>query len=163
MSFFKDGCLTQTTSKEFGIRDDVPNQPAIVDEGNNETWLAHVNNNDELQLGFYAIDNCIVFNNENGNKYSTCDAAIKHENQQLFFIELKDRKSSGWLSKATSQLKSTLDLYKEYETSLTDRIECYVCNPQRPSAPASALGLLKSFKQETGYKLNVNHQISIQK
>lgn len=163
MSFFKEQCLSLVNSKEFGILDDIPNQPAYVDEENKKAWLAQVNNKDEIQLKFYAIDNCIIFldENKNKNKKSTCDAAIKAENQQLLFIELKDRRSSGWLSKATSQLKSTLDLYKEHETNLMARIECYVCNPQRPSAPTSMLNTLKSFKKDTGHKLNVSHKINI--
>lgn len=163
MSFFKEQCLTLISSKKFGILDDVPNEPASVNETNNDKWLACVNNEYAAQLEFYAIDNCIVFYDEKNNKKSTCDAAIKYENKQLYFIELKDRKSSGWLSKAASQLKSTLDLYSNNEDSLADNIECYVCNPQRPSAPTSALSVLKSFRQTTGYKLNVNYNVNIQK
>lgn len=162
MTFFKSQCVTRVDFKEFGIRDDLPNQPACVDEVNKEQWLAHVNNEHGLSLDFYAIDNCIIYQHENGNKKSTCDAAIKIENKQLYFIELKDRRSSGWLSKATNQLKSTLKLYRDNEISLVNKIECYVCNPQRPSAPSSTLGLLKKFRRDTGCNLNVSHKVNIQ-
>lgn len=162
MSFFKEQCLTLINSNKFGILDDIANEPASVSKTNNDQWLACVHNENSAQLAFYAIDNCIIFYDEKNNKKSTCDAAIKHENQQLYFIELKDRKSKGWLSKATSQLKSTLVLYRNNEYSLADNIECYVCNPQRPSAPISALSILKKFRKNTGCKLHVNHNIKIQ-
>lgn len=163
MSFFTSECLTRVTNQEFGIRDDKPNQPAYVDSAiqNKAYWLASVNNPQALNLEFYAIDNCIIYENIQNEKESTCDSAIQYKNEQLYFIELKDRKSSGWLGKAAKQLKNTLSLYKQNQANPANKIECYVCNPQKPSAPTSNLSYLKSFKQETGYKLNVSVQINI--
>lgn len=161
MSFFDSKCLERTISENFGLCDDKQNQPAYVDTQDKSKWIAEIINPAGLSLEFYAIDNCLVFTSKNNNKVSTCDAAIKVKGSKLYFIELKQRKSKGWIGQARKQLKSTLELYRSIEQQPIESIICCACNSQRPSAPTSNLSSLREFKKETGCKLLVQAKISI--
>lgn len=160
MALLKDDCLTVTNCPLFGICDDVENSPAYIDQENAEKWIATVINGEKECLNFYAIDHCAVFYREENKKISTCDAALQR-GDNLMFIELKNRKGRGWLSKASAQLKSTLDLYKAHQSNQTENIVCYAANLMRPSAPSSSIGARKAFKEETGFTLKVSTEIRV--
>lgn len=162
MSFFDSKCLKAINLAEFGLCDDKENQPAYIDTQDKSKWIAEIINPASLAVDFYAIDNCLCFEGENNNKISTCDAAIKIEERKIYFIELKQRKSKGWISKVKKQLKSTLDLYRRFDPQPTEHIICCASNSQRLSAPTSNLGSLRDFKQETGCKLLVQAKITLE-
>lgn len=162
MSFFDSKCLKEINLAEFGLCDDKENQPAYIDTQDKSKWIAEIINPVSLDVEFYAIDNCLLFENKNNNKISTCDAAIKIEESKLYFIELKRRKSKGWIGKAKKQLKSTLELYRRFDPQPIEHIICCASNSQRPSAPTSNLSSLRDFKQETGCKLLVQAKITLE-
>lgn len=161
MSFFNKNCLTKINNTKFWIKDDKPNQPAYLTTNEPEKREVKVTNKETLDLEFYAIDYCIIFRNERDLKESTCDAALKHKDDFIFFLELKNRTYSGWLSKAIKQLENTLSLYNKSEVHRAKNIKCFVCNTQRPRATESCKGLLAKFKMQNNCMLEVSHTITI--
>ncbi|GLR64381.1 hypothetical protein [Marinospirillum insulare] len=164
MSFFKDKCLTLVSAEEFGVCDK-NDSPAFVDFENKVDWIAVVKNTSALELSFYAIDKCIVYTKADGGVISSCDAAIKIPNNKVLFIELKERRYSGWISSGIEQLKSTLQLYKQYEANLASETLCYLSNSLRPKVPRSRVretaALKQEFKLSTGSELKLEALITI--
>jgi len=159
--FYNNKCCDFIRDARFGICDDVPNSPAYWDIHNHGKWIAIVNNVDSKDLHLYAIDNCLIFRDDKNNKESTCDAALKVSDDFLCFVELKERRSQGWLVKAVSQLQNTLNIYHKLERKPVGRIECYVSNSLRPKAPQSTLNVVRSFKNDTGLVLKIDVQIDV--
>lgn len=164
MGFFKDECLSLVKTKEFGICDQQDGR-AYVDTADVKSWIAKVENPSGSEVQFYAVDNCIIYQNAEGGRISSCDAAIKVTTNKLLFVELKERKYSGWISTGIAQLESTLQLYKQYETNQAGEIICYLSNSLRPKVPKSRVraiaDLREKFKQSTGADLRIEVTINI--
>ncbi len=164
-------CTCVTNSNIFGLCDDPhpSTNPAYIQHHDQNDWIATVYNIDRYDVTFKAVDNCVELLRDNGDLESRCDGFLKYNNDTLIFVELKDRDSSGWLSKGREQLTITLEKFAENH-NVNNYIlkEAFVCNKQRPIALTGINIEVQKFKDDTstiltntGLLLKVDRNISI--
>jgi hypothetical protein len=167
INFFDAGCKTESNRVKFGLCDDPPNPPlpdtpAYIDEHDSSKWIGIANNPTTKDVDFYAIDNCVTILKADGvSNESRCDGLLHFDNT-ILFVELKMRGSSGWLSKARSQLTITIGKFEE-DNNLTDfdKVEAYACNGLKPSANQGNNIELQKFKDDTGLIMYAQQDIHI--
>jgi hypothetical protein len=102
IDFFNNNCTESARNdKYFGLCDDEDTSektPAYSDIDNLENWISTVKNDDEIEVIFTPIDNCLIIKKV-GTKddESTCDGMLTFENK-IFLVELKN-KTKEWISK----------------------------------------------------------------
>jgi hypothetical protein len=163
INFFQVACKTQSKEVSFGLCDKPPpaKDPAYIDEHNTADWIATVNNPTEKIVDFYAVDHCVTIVRPNGEEESRCDGFLHHDNN-LAFVELKDRASSGWLVKGLNQLTTTLQIFEaNHDLTAFDKIEVIVANKQRPFSNSGMQAELEKFKDNTGLVFEVKATITI--
>jgi hypothetical protein len=150
-------CGSVTNNNTFGLCDDPPpsTNPAYIQHHNQNDWIATVQNIAGHDVTFKAVDNCVELLRPNGDLESRCDGFLKYNNDTLVFVELKDRDSSGWLSKGREQLTITIEKFTENH-NVNNYIlkEAYVCNKQRPLALTGINIEVQKFKDATANILN---------
>jgi len=149
-------CGTQTNNSTFGICDDPPplKEPAYIQEFRPIDWIAEVTNISEKRVVFKAIDNCVPVYRPNGELESRCDGLLVCENE-IIFIELKDRNSARWLSKGRDQITVTVENFiKNHNQNDYNWKVAYVCNKQRPFAASGINTEMEKFKNDTALLLN---------
>jgi len=164
INFFDGACRTKSNNDRFGLCDDPPpsERPAYIDESEQTKWIGKVINPANNEVNFYAIDNCVEILKEDGaSKESRCDGMLHFDNS-LLFIELKMRGSSGWLTKARSQLTNTIDKFQR-DNNLTDfdKVEAYACNGLKPFANQGNNTELQKFKDDTGLMMYAQQDITL--
>ncbi len=106
INFFDLHCKFTSTKRKFGLCDE--SASAYIDEearNKNDKWIAEIRNPNEIQVDFYAIDNCIEIKKANGDMESRCDGMLYY-NKTLIFVELKNREASvGGLKKEPSNFQ----------------------------------------------------------
>jgi len=163
INFFDLNCSSVSNEKLIGICDDPPplRTPAYLDLNNRNNWIAIVNNISEKDFSFHAIDNCIEILRADGSIDSRCDGLLKVEND-LIFVELKNRASSGWLSKGRNQITNTINLFKIYHNiNDFDDIKAYVVNKQRPYSNTIHFSEIQKFRSDTNLILRIKQEIVI--
>jgi hypothetical protein len=164
VDFFDPKCVSRTNKKIFGICDDPPpsEEPAYLDHTDDTKWIAWVDNEQEKDVTFTAIDGCIDIRRHGGDKESSCDGMLVYDTT-LAFVELKDRDSGRWLGKAKDQLQVTIEVFKA-TVGLGHYTHGYgyVVNRQRPSFHAASPVLAEKFKDDTGFVLVVADVIRIE-
>jgi hypothetical protein len=165
INFFEDTCKSVSSQLYFGLCDDPPpaTSPAYIKEEENEpsNWIATVFNDAEKEVAFYAIDHCITIIRPNGDEESRCDGMLEHNNN-LAFVELKNRATNGWLKKGCEQLTTTINIFSaNHDTTIYDKIEAYVSNKQRPLSYAGNATQIQKFKDDTGLILRVKADIQV--
>ncbi len=163
MNFFVPRCQTSTNAALFGICDDPPppSNPAYIDTIDHSKWIATVENANQKELIFIAIDNCIEIFRTDGSMDSRCDAMIVYQDK-IIFIELKDRQSSGWLSKGELQLKNIIGIFAaNYDLAAYTSKTAYVSNKSRPNFQSGQMTRIEKFKDDTGFILKVSTTITL--
>lgn len=161
VNFFKNACVTNSSSKEFGLCDDIPNNPAYINEKDKLKWIGVVKNPDQKYAQFYAIDNCLGLKRANGDLESSCDGVLKESNN-LIFVELKERKSGSWFGDGRKQLTNTINIFKaNHDMSKFSNITAHVCNNLKPSANSGRAVAIQMFKDDTGFILKDEVEIII--
>lgn len=163
INFFDNLCKTNSNNIKFGICDDPPpsENAAYIDEENDSKWIAIVNNSKNKEVDFFAIDNCVNILRADGNKESRCDGMLKYE-ENIIFVELKMRGSSGWLTKASSQLSITINKFQEDNNLANyESVEAYACNSLKPMSNQGNNIQLQKFKDETGIIMYAQQEINI--
>lgn len=156
-------CKRTTTDKSFGLCDDPSPStlPAYIDTSNESKWIAQVINYASKEITFKAIDNCVPIFRNNDELENRCDGMLIFDND-LIFVELKNRAYSGWLSKGREQLINTISSFKDnHDINQYKKIKAYICNKQRPKAISNHFIEMEKFKNATGYILSVNSSIII--
>jgi hypothetical protein len=141
---------------KFGICDDQPplTNPAYLKLHTPDDWIAEISNPNSKQFTFKAIDNCVPVYRTNGELESRCDGMFYYDNN-LAFVELKDRGSSGWLSKGREQLTITItNFIANHDITQYNKVEAFVCNKQKPLAITTNNSEVQKFKDETAALLN---------
>ena len=166
VNFNEKKCQTSSDNKIFGLRDDPPpaNKPAYIDEANGGDWIAVVENENQHQATFTAIDNCVEILRRDGKMQKRCDGMLTH-NSTVIFVELKDRDAHGnaWVEAAIPQLKSSIECFEDtlmadnYKTKLA-----YVSNKQSPRFKTTQQGRMDAFFDETSYVLRIQRRITLQ-
>ncbi len=163
INFFDNLCKTNSNIKKFGICDDPPpsENPAYIDENDNSKWISIVNNPTNKEVQFYAIDNCVSVLRADGSKESRCDGMLNYD-ENIIFVELKMRGSSGWLLKARNQLTITINKFQE-DNNLADynSVEAYACNSLKPLSNQGNSNQIQKFKDDTGLIMYAQQEINI--
>lgn len=166
IDFTKAACITHTNESIFGICDITstePNNknPAYLDFADSDDWIGWVDNPDQKEVEFTAIDGCIEVTREDGSEETRCDCMLTYEDT-IKFIELKDCDGGRWLGKASNQLRKTIEIYED-ELGL-DRFPkryAYIINRQRPNFKSGFASKAQEFDDELGFILRVGQFIKI--
>ncbi|HWQ43004.1 MAG TPA: hypothetical protein VN456_13345 [Desulfosporosinus sp.] len=164
LNFFETDCREPSRRTAiFGICDEQDGTKAYTDASNKERWIATVINNNQRAISFTAIDNCIIILKQGTkDKESSCDGMLTFSNS-LFLVELKKQGTSGWLSKATSQLENTIRLLSATHNLAAFKYKkAYACNKKRPNFTVIDSAEKKAFFERTkGFRLDAQAEIVI--
>lgn len=113
VNFFETNCKEPSRNKkQFGICDDQNGTKAYTDTSDDTKWIAKVTNDNEIDISFTAIDNCIiVYKAGTKEKESSCDGMLTFS-ESLYLVELKVQ-GKDWIPKAKRQLENTIKLITE--------------------------------------------------
>ena len=150
IDFFNNQCQQVSSEKIFGLCDEEGTQkPAYIDVSNQDNWIAEIENEEQKEVYFIAIDNCIEIWRDDGNN--------------LIFVELKDRKlrnASDFLKEAALQLIATINHFKKICDIADYNIKAaYIANKKK--IHRSYVARMEEFQQETGYTLRIENRIKI--
>jgi hypothetical protein len=163
VNFFETDCKEESRNeKQFGICDDQNGTKAYTDPINITNWIAKVKNDNEIDVLFTAIDNCIIVFKEGTNyKESSCDGMLTFA-QSLYLVELKKQGKGGWISDAKGQLENTIKLILENHNLSNFRYKkAFACNRKHPSFTVIDTAERKSFFERTGFRIDVQAEIVI--
>lgn len=115
IDFFNTGAETTVNIEEFGICDEntAPYSCLSFDSVNKRGWIAVIKNPDRVELIHTPVDKCLDLRRTNGELDNRCDSLLYKQKQLVFFIELKERTSSGWVADAVKQLEVTIFHFKQ--------------------------------------------------
>ncbi|MBD2139796.1 hypothetical protein H6F32_20140 [Anabaena sp. FACHB-1237] len=164
INFFDANCQSQTNQPKFGICDDSPSEnPAYINIDDYSKWIAIVENNQEIDVIFTAIDNCIKILRSDGTMDNRCDGMLTYNNN-LIFVELKTRKyrNSVWIKEGVDQLKSTISVFiSNHDLAIYKSIIAYIANSKKPHFQSSQITRMQTFKKETGFRLIIQNTIKL--
>lgn len=164
VNFFETQCKEESRNiKQFGICDDQNGTKAYTDILNRTIWIAEVKNDNEIDVIFTAIDNCIiVFKEGTKDEESSCDGMLTFS-QSLFLVELKKQGTGGWISDAKRQLENTIKLIsKNHDLSNFRYKKAFACNRKHPSFTVIDTAERKSFFERTeGFRIDIQAEIVI--
>ncbi len=163
IDFFQAGCRTESSIKIFGLCDNPPpaTDPAYIDELDTSKWIGEVVKDDELPVAFYAIDHCVEVRRPNNDLAKRCDGILVYRDN-ITFVELKDRGSSGWVSGGRKQLTETILFFKaNHDIGVYSIADARICNKQQPLAVTNIATEIQKLKDDTGLKLIVDRAIKI--
>lgn len=166
IDFLNSQCQSVSNKKLFGLCDEQDNKgPAYIDENNKNNWIVEVENKEQKEVHFVAIDNCIEIRRDDDvtKMEKRCDVWYE---TSIVFVELKDRVSkkntNAWVKAGEKQLKRIIEYFEETKQSnkFTEK-RAYIANKARPIFKESQLQRMKNFKEETGYTLRIENRIKI--
>ncbi len=163
IDFFINRCKSTSNLAEFGLCDDPPpaNNPAYIDEVDDNKWIGIVKNIDTKEVEFIAIDACIDIRKPDGKTESRCDGLICFDNN-LIFVELKSREGGQWFKKGREQLTVTVNTFKaNYNINQYNSVYGNVCNSLRPQSHSGHAANIEQFKDETDLILKGDRIIEI--
>lgn len=160
INFFDERCQQITTEKHFGLIDSEEKTPAEISAVNPENWIAIISNEEQKEVTFTAIDNCIEILRADGNTESRCDCLLQC-NDNLDFIELKEV-SKNWITSGIKQLQKTITIFSEnYELTVFKRKRAFLANRKHPNFQYSHKEVMQKFKNETKFRLIICNEIKI--
>lgn len=164
VNFFETNCKeVSRNDKLFGICDDQNGTKAYTDHINDTNWIAKVKNDNQIDVSFTAIDNCIiVFKEGTKDKESSCDGMLTFD-QSLYLVELKKQGAGGWISDAKRQLENTIKLILEnHDLSNFRYKKAFACNRKHPNFTVIDTAERKSFFERTGgFRIDAQAEIVI--
>jgi hypothetical protein len=164
VNFLKSDCKEPSRKEnQFGICDDQNGTKAYTDTENHSKWIAKVTNDNQIDVSFTAIDNCIIVYKEGiKDKESSCDGMLTF-NQSLYLVELKNQGIGGWISDAKGQLENTIKLISnKHDLSYFRYKKAFACNRKHPNFTVIDTAERKSFFERTkGFRIDVQAEIVI--
>ncbi len=165
VNFFETDCKEKSsrTDKLFGICDDQDGTKAYSDVDDDKKWIAKITNDNDKEISFTAIDNCIiVLKDGTKDKESTCDGMLTFS-QSLYLVELKKQATGGWITDAKGQLENTIKLIAANHNLADFRYKkAYACNRKHPNFTVIDSAERKAFFERTGgFRLDVQAEIAI--
>ncbi|MDB9449440.1 MULTISPECIES: hypothetical protein [Dolichospermum] len=162
INFFKSTCQSQTNQYKFGLCDDPNEDPAYIDIDDCSKWIAIVENNQEIEVIFTAIDNCIEIIRSDGTMDNRCDGMLTYNNH-LIFVELKEKNyRNNWVVKGEKQLKNTINVFiANHDLEIYKSKKAYIANNKKPTFQSSQITRMDKFKDETGFRLIIQNTIEI--
>lgn len=164
VNFFQTTCQSQTNKKIFGLYDAEDKTPAIVTFDEDLNWNATVLNEEEKEVLFTAIDNCIEMLRENGEMENRCDGILQYDNV-LLFVELKNKREA-WQAEGLAQIEVTIRRIKEanetFYLSFSKR-KAIVANAQnqKPNFQVANMEQREYFMREYKVRLQFEAEIII--
>lgn len=164
INFFDANYQSQTNQYKFRLCDDPNEDPAYIDTDIDDCskWIATVENNQEIEVIFTAIDNCIEILRSNGEKENRCDGMLTYNNH-LIFVELKEKNyRNNWVVKGEKQLKNTINVFiANHDLEIYKSKKAYIANNKKPTFQSSQITRMDKFKDETGFRLIIQNTIEI--
>ena len=163
INFFKSTCQSQTNQYKFGLCDDPNEDPAYIDTDDCSKWIAIVENNQEIEVIFTAIDNCIEIFRSNGERENRCEGMLTYNNH-IIFVELKTRKSKNrdWCGDGENQLRKTINVFiANHDLAIYKSKKAYIANNKKPNFQSSQMERMDKFKDEIGFRLIIQNTIEI--
>jgi hypothetical protein len=164
INFFDANYQSQTNQYKFRLCDDPNEDPAYIDTDIDDCskWIATVENNQEIEVIFTAIDNCIEILRSNGEKENRCDGMLTYNNH-LIFVELKEKNyRNNWVVKGEKQLKNTINVFiANHDLEIYKSKKAYIANNKKPNFQSSQITRMDKFKDETGFRLIIQNTIEI--
>jgi hypothetical protein len=164
VNFFDPQCQTGPFNDAlFGLCDDQSSTTAYVDLTAQENWLATVENPNERDVIFTAIDKCVIKDDEAAG-VKRCDCMLT-THQELYLIELKDWSRGGWQARSIEQLKCTIELL---EASHTEEVlnryrpkKAYICNNRKSPFPRTDFNTKNHFYRSYRFRLYIQTIVKI--
>ena len=166
IDFFNNQCQQVSSENIFGLCDEVGKQkPAYIDVNNQNNWIAEIENEEQKEIYFIAIDNCIeIWRDDDSTKMEKrCDGMLWYDGKNLIFVELKDRKlrnASEFIKEAALQLTTTINHFKKnYNIADYNIKAAYIAS--RKKIHRSYTERMKKFQDDTGCTLRIENRIKI--
>ncbi|MDB9454910.1 hypothetical protein [Dolichospermum circinale] len=165
INFLKSTCQSQTNQYKFGLCDD-PNKdkdPAYIDTVDCSKWIAIVENNQEIEVIFTAIDNCIEILRSDGKMDNRCDGMLTYNNN-IIFVELKERKytNSVWIDEGENQLRKIISVFiNNHDLQIFKSKKAYIANSKKPQFQYSHKERMQKFRNDTGFTLIIQNTIKV--
>lgn len=161
--FFNQDCQSQPImADEFGLCDNENGNVAYTAIDNRQNWIATVKN-ETVPRGnilFTAVDHCVIADNEEHGR-GRCDGMLTFD-EALYFVELKNQRTGGWISDSISQLRSTIEIFYENHPARTFRYKkAFACNKRHPYFHDIDNEANLRFLRETGFRLDIQSEIVI--
>jgi hypothetical protein len=163
INFFDANCQSQTNKYKFGLCDDPNGSPAYIDTDDCSKWIAIVENNQEIEVIFTAIDNCIEILRSDGKKDNRCDGMLTYNNH-IIFVELKERKytNSVWIEEGENQLRKTIAVFVNHNNlAIFKSKKAYIANSKKPQFQYSHKERMQKFRNDTGFTLSIQNTIKV--
>ena len=149
----------------IGICDPEGERPAYStsDKNSPDKWVAAIKNTGNENIQFIPVDKNIVYYRDDGQKESSCDGMILYnDDSSICFVELKDVRTSGWISDAIDQLKETIKVFNKNHDyhNFSDRT-AYAANCCHPNFQTSCRERLQEFRSQTHFRLAPQATIEI--
>lgn len=160
VNFFNEDCLNSTDEEFFGICDGIRDSPAFISTNKDHKWIAIIDNKEKAEIKFYAIDNCVQINREDGNSEKRCDAMISYTDN-ILFIELKEV-AKDWISGGIEQLERSIEVFIEnHDLSVFKKKRAFLANRKHPSFKFSHKEEMQRFKDKTLVRLIIGNEIKV--
>ncbi len=163
INFFDANCQSQTNQPKFGLCDDLNEDPAYIDIDDCSKWIAIVENNQEIEVIFTAIDNCIEILRSNGEMENRCEGMLTYNNH-IIFVELKERKytNSVWIEEGEKQLRKTIAVFVNHNNlAIFKSKKAYIANSKKPQFQYSHKDRMQKFRTDTGFRLSIQNTIKV--
>ncbi|MFO0052746.1 MAG: hypothetical protein ACLBM4_22730 [Dolichospermum sp.] len=165
INFFDTNCQSQTNQPKFGLCDDPPpsENPAYININDSRKWIAIVENNQEINLIFTAIDKCIQILRSDGKMDNRCDGMLTYNNN-IIFVELKERKytNSVWIDDGENQLRKIISVFiNNHDLQIFKSKKAYIANRKKPQFQYSHKERMQKFRTDTGFTLSIQNTIKV--
>ncbi|MFN7660239.1 MAG: hypothetical protein ACK5P3_19290, partial [Dolichospermum sp.] len=150
---------------KFGLCDDPPpsENPAYININDSRKWIAIVENNQEINLIFTAIDKCIQILRSDGKMDNRCDGMLTYNNN-IIFVELKERKytNSVWIDDGENQLRKIISVFiNNHDLQIFKSKKAYIANSKKPQFQYSHKERMQKFRNDTGFTLIIQNTIKV--
>jgi len=160
VNFFDKNCQEQTDAPAFGLCDDQNLSKAYINTDDKSKWVAVVKNENQQQVMFTAIDNCITIKRDNGDMERRCDGMLTYDDE-IVFVELKEM-TADWIQDATEQVRETIRVFSESnDLSRFRKKRAFLCNKKHPQFKISHQEMMQQFRNKTGVRLIIHNAIVI--
>ncbi len=161
VNFFETSCQEPPKSDvRFGICDDQNGDIAYTDTTDSDKWIALVENPNETQVTFTAIDNCVEILRGDSNQEKRCDGMLTYTDS-IVFVELKAVLKS-WIPDATEQLETTIQHFiAHHDISVYRHKRAFACNKRHPNFQVIDNETKRRFFDTYRVRLNIQGVIKI--
>ncbi|GAB6012440.1 hypothetical protein [Viscerimonas tarda] len=165
LNFFDSKYRYISTSRHFGLCDDGPplHKPAYLDENhkNGKKWIAVVENNQQFEVKFIALDNSIILRKPDGKKDRCSDGLLTYSST-IIFVELTTGTNKNWKNDKDEQLRITIKHFETTkEANLYKTKMAYIANSNSRIFRPSYQIKMDNFLKDTGYDLRIENRIAL--